>query len=240
VHLYQNIVFLFTIFITICYNVKYPGAPVLTGSPHYPGHKGGKVVMANQQKNKASIEHRKQVKLKLSVLTGLMEADMEGHWHERARLKDRMKDAGFEHWVTFCLLDLEEMYFNYFCHILPELHSLLEREKAMTGQSPPPMPAPSTKHRQRAFELQKKLFSSAGEGWSYRMLEEHVLQGYTKIRKVSEKEGAFATRRHTAGKMKKLGFPLHTIVAITGHTPESGPADLSRRGNEDTGDDEIV
>jgi len=160
--------------------------------------------------------------LYLSAFRAIVDADEMGFDREYYPLRDVLykEDFGFD--VTNCLLEMKDEDFKRLAYLLADLKKVIEREREKAvGEEPAVMSSCDESNKCSSNEQFSMLFSQRDKYRSYKDFKEHVMSSMRDILDKSESEGAEKRYRCVASRMQCLGFPLHTIIRITGCTPEA-------------------
>jgi len=163
-----------------------------------------------------------ETRLAVSVYVSSMKADDEGCDEEIQRIKKKLFKEKFGDYVSECLLDMERAKFNRLIHLLTEFNAHIAIEQAKTPDTEVSAPndivdSPVTSSK----EMLDKVLESGQEHSSYEDFEKYVKTSWKQIREVIKREAAEKTRKYIAWKMQCLGYPLHTILRVTGLTPQA-------------------
>jgi len=171
---------------------------------------------------KGKEEASPETRLRVSVVVSSMNADDEGCDEEIQRLRKKLLKEEFGDRVSRCLLDMDDVEFDRLVYLLTELkaHIAIEQAKTPDAEVSAPndtidSPVISSK------EMMDKVLESRQEHSSYEDFEKHVKASWKQIREVIKREAAEKTGKYIAWKMQCLGYPLHTILRVTGFMPQA-------------------
>jgi len=157
--------------------------------------------------------------LYLSAFRAIVDAGKEGYEMECQPLRDTFFEEGFEYGVIDCLLEMDDMAFRNFVSLLAELKKTLQRERKRSSKRKPAVLQSDETSNNDSHDQFSKLFSSRDKNCSYEVFKKHVMKSMRKILYQAKSEGAEKRYRCVASRMQLLGFPLHTIIRITGCDP---------------------
>jgi hypothetical protein len=129
-------------------------------------------------------------------------------------------EEGFGFHVNKCLLDMTEEDFQRLNFLLTELKPLLAREHAKAVDTDTLTTPPDEEMIETASgEQLKTIFSKREDGMDFETFKKQAMPSLKKMFDQSRKEGAEKRKKGIAWRMQCLGFPLHTILRVTGYTP---------------------
>jgi len=167
--------------------------------------------------------------LLLSVTRALMEAGLEGNDREYFPMRDLLYKEGFGFHLTNCLLEMKHEDFKRLNFLLTDLKAVLAREQSKAADTEAVVtPLDEETTEISSTDQVKMLFSNRPENCSYTTFEKHVKSSLRQILEKSKREGAEDRKKDIAWRMQCLGFPLHTILRVTGYTPEIKDTDDSK------------
>jgi hypothetical protein len=159
--------------------------------------------------------------LYLSAFRALVDARKEGYEREGQPLRDTFFEEGFEYNVIDCLIELDDEEFSSFVNLLAELKKTLKKERKRAASRKAAVLQSYETSDCDSYDQFTKLFSSRDKNCSYKDFKRHVVSSMRTILSDAKSEGAEERERCVALRMQRLGFPLRTIIRITGCDPET-------------------
>jgi len=159
-------------------------------------------------------------RLHISAVLTFLDADLEGYDKAYYPLEKVLCEEGFGSHVNNCLLDMTEDDFQRLNLLLTDLNPLLAREHAKTAGTEVITTPPDEDMIETNLGAQlNKVFSKREDGMSFETFKKQAMPLLRQIFDHARKEGAERRKKCIARRMECLGFPLHTILRVTGYAP---------------------
>jgi hypothetical protein len=160
--------------------------------------------------------------LSLSARLDIMDALISGDDSEYVPMRHKLYEEGLGGHVGDCLNEMKDTEFDRLCYLLGDLRLLIAREEAINATIEAETPVERTSNEINSFEQLDHLISKRRKiNYStYKMFKEHVNDSFENILMKAQKEGTNGRRKRIALRMRRLGFPLHTILRVTEHFPD--------------------
>jgi hypothetical protein len=160
--------------------------------------------------------------LYISAAMALLDADLKGFDREYHLLRETLYKEEVGAHMTDCLLEMKEDDFKRLTYLLADLKKVIEREREKAvGEEPAVISLCDESNKCSSTKQLTMLFRSQRDKYSnYEDFKEHVMPSIKEILEKAESEGAENRYKCVASRMHCLGFPLHTIIRITGCAPE--------------------
>ncbi len=140
----------------------------------------------------------------------------QGERDEEHTLLDTMRKERFEDEVITGLLFMDDADFDFSCSLFRALDTLLKRKRTQRRRSHPGEPMSAAEPHYDSFGELNALFSTLTGTYASGSSREKTLRAVAQIRTHALREGGEDRRRNVAERMKRLGFPSHMILTVTG------------------------
>jgi hypothetical protein len=141
---------------------------------------------------------------------------LQGGRDEEYTLLDTMREERFEDEVITGLLFMDDADFDFSCRLFRALDTLLKRIRTQRRKAHPEEPMSAEEAHCDSFGELDALFSKLTGAYASGSPREKTLRAVAQIRIHALREGGEERRRNVAERMKRLGFPPHMILTVTG------------------------
>jgi len=140
----------------------------------------------------------------------------QGERDEEYTLLDTMREQRFDDEVITGLLFMDDADFDFSCRLFRALDTLFKRIRTQRRRARPGEPVPAAGQHYDSFGELNALFSKLAGAYASGSSREKTLRAVAQIRTHALREGGDDRRRNVAERMKRLGFPPHMILIVTG------------------------